>query len=371
MAQIMDQYWRSRGTSRTKYVWTPTHRFVVGKTVRRNSIGTLKGKSAELGMSLCSSKTRIIFVSIRGRHQNGWKEAEYGSHVEEIHEKCWSWRKPSLPGLHSTWMWTERNYFWWIQKMFESRISAGATEKITRMGKPSRKDGCVVLRCGSTCSKMRWEMLRSGEQKDSRSTKSQVFASMTTIAKKRNSNQLENCQKFALLKKLVLGTKWTTWHLVVSQQACWSSHKIDVCSQIVLQCLYFARIGRPDILWSVNKLARAVTKNGLRLATDAWQDWFHTFITQMTTDIVVMWVTRLSIVDGVYSKTQNLLATLRTQNQSQVGFYVSLEVEHPFPWVGCARNKRQCPTVLQNLKAFRWMLDCEWMDYLLLTSGMW
>ena len=25
-------------------------------------------------------------------------------------------------------------------------------------------------------------------------------------------------------------------------------------------CLYVARIGRPDILWSVNKLARAVTK---------------------------------------------------------------------------------------------------------------
>ena len=32
-----------------------------------------------------------------------------------------------------------------------------------------------------------------------------------------------------------------------------------VCSQIVLKCLYLARIGRPDILWCVNKLARAVT----------------------------------------------------------------------------------------------------------------
>ena len=31
-----------------------------------------------------------------------------------------------------------------------------------------------------------------------------------------------------------------------------------VCSQIVLKCLYEARIGRPDILWSVNKLARSV-----------------------------------------------------------------------------------------------------------------
>ena len=33
-----------------------------------------------------------------------------------------------------------------------------------------------------------------------------------------------------------------------------------VCAQIVLKCLYLARIGRPDILWSVNKLARAITK---------------------------------------------------------------------------------------------------------------
>ena len=34
----------------------------------------------------------------------------------------------------------------------------------------------------------------------------------------------------------------------------------DVCSQIVLKCLYFVRIGRLDILWSVNKLSRTVTK---------------------------------------------------------------------------------------------------------------
>ena len=33
-----------------------------------------------------------------------------------------------------------------------------------------------------------------------------------------------------------------------------------VWSQIVLKCLYLARIGRPDILWSVNKLARSITK---------------------------------------------------------------------------------------------------------------
>ena len=34
----------------------------------------------------------------------------------------------------------------------------------------------------------------------------------------------------------------------------------NTCSQIDLKCLYLARIGRPDILWSVNKLARSITK---------------------------------------------------------------------------------------------------------------
>ena len=34
----------------------------------------------------------------------------------------------------------------------------------------------------------------------------------------------------------------------------------QVSSQIVLKCLYLTRFGRPDILWSVNKLARSITK---------------------------------------------------------------------------------------------------------------
>ena len=33
-----------------------------------------------------------------------------------------------------------------------------------------------------------------------------------------------------------------------------------VCSQIVLKCLNLARIGRRDILWSANKLARSIKK---------------------------------------------------------------------------------------------------------------
>ena len=34
----------------------------------------------------------------------------------------------------------------------------------------------------------------------------------------------------------------------------------QVCFEVVLKYLYLARIGRPDILWSVNKFARSITK---------------------------------------------------------------------------------------------------------------
>ena len=49
-------------------------------------------------------------------------------------------------------------------------------------------------------------------------------------------------------------------HQFIEQQLVSAGDLSKTCSQIVLKCLYLARIGRPDILWSVNKLARAVTK---------------------------------------------------------------------------------------------------------------
>ena len=43
-----------------------------------------------------------------------------------------------------------------------------------------------------------------------------------------------------------------------------------VCSQIVLTCFHLTRIGRPDILWSLNTLVRAVTK-WKNLVTKVWR----------------------------------------------------------------------------------------------------
>ena len=72
----------------------------------------------------------------------------------------------------------------------------------------------------------------------------------------------------------------------------------------------------------------------------------------MTTDNTVMWATRLSIVGWVYSKTQILLATLRTQNQpgEEEDLMQFWKVAHLYPLVGCVRSKRQYPTDLQDHK---------------------
>ena len=49
-------------------------------------------------------------------------------------------------------------------------------------------------------------------------------------------------------------------HLIKKEELENKGELSEVCSHIVLKCLYLARIGRPDILWSVNKLARSVKK---------------------------------------------------------------------------------------------------------------
>ena len=71
----------------------------------------------------------------------------------------------------------------------------------------------------------------------------------------------------------------------------------------------------------------------------------------MTTDNIVKWATQLSIVAWVFSKTQILLETLRTSNQPRKEFLCIIGSRTFVPI--SARNKRQYPTIKQNLKSFR------------------
>ena len=99
--------------------------------------------------------------------------------------------------------------------------------------------------------------------------KFQLFAWMITNSRSKNLNQFENYQRYGH----TLSWNACTWHDVIDQTFYGLSTNLHEQSQ-----------------------------NGLRLATDVSQDWFHTFITQINTDNIVMWATRLSIVDWFFPR---------------------------------------------------------------------
>ena len=110
--------------------------------------------------------------------------------------------------------------------MFESRISAGDWKNYHSLKRFVFPHGHMTW----------WVMQRSvwndivswRTRLHNNSIKYLLHALMTITSKRKRQNLLENCQLLAL--------------------------------KLFLKCLYLARIGRPDILWSVNKLARSITK---------------------------------------------------------------------------------------------------------------
>ena len=163
----MGKHWRFCGTSwmNMKVIHEPD---CYGKDNSRKFIRTWMGQGTNLGMYVCSSKTRVISVSFRGWHLNGWREAEYGSHVAEIDAKCWHWRTriiswPCTFGMCSA----DANQ---MKHLLNSTRRCWITHfcwgnwKFTRAGKTSRKNCSVVLWHGRTGSKMRWVVLWTGKK---------------------------------------------------------------------------------------------------------------------------------------------------------------------------------------------------------------
>ena len=111
--------------------------------------------------------------------------------------------------------------------MFESQISAERTWKISILRELSYF--FVILRYGRSCRVMCWTILWVGKQDDS-------------------TTQQSICDD----------------HYFKEEETKSVGELSHVCSQIVLKCQCLARIGRPDILWSVNKLA----PNGPELVTN-------------------------------------------------------------------------------------------------------
>ena len=188
--------------------------------------------------------------------------------------------------------------------MFESRISAGATEKLP----------CSGNRCISS-----WSYGTEGH------------------AKKCVERYCELANK-------------TTQQLYKVSTACIDDHHFEeeelksvgelskVCSQMVLKCLYLARSGRRDILWSVNKLARSITK-----WTKACDKRLFLLISYIhhTCNInsIVMCVILQNNAGWDCFKTPILREILRTQNLLQVEHCAFLEVINLFQKVWMCRKQ--------------------------------
>ena len=228
MAKIMVQYGRP---SWTKSVWSSSGRTIMGKAIWENPFEILLGEGSQLGMLIRTSWKGLFLsvyvddIKLAGKKQNidpMWKvlnkEVDLGeptSFLDHVLLGCTQRQCEISKDIVD-------NY----RTMFESRISAVWTEKL-----PFPQN----LRISS------W------------------------------SYDMEGHAKKCVERYCELANK-TTQQLYKVSTPCIDDHHFKeeemksvgelshVCSQIDLKCLHLAQIGRPDILWSVNKLARSITK---------------------------------------------------------------------------------------------------------------
>ena len=159
-------------------------------------------KVTELGMLVCSSKTKIILIGMSGWHQHGWKEAEYGSCVEEIDEEFSSW-------------WTNIISFWpRVLGIERDHQPIHRNVWITQFCWSNWKNCRMVLRRGRTCSKGALRGIANWQVKKTE----QVYKVSTPCLddhnfKNENWKQLENCQMSAPR----LSRSACVWHRLVDQ----------------------------------------------------------------------------------------------------------------------------------------------------------
>ena len=174
------------------------------------------------------------------------------------------------------------------------------------------------------CSKMLWEILRTGKQDSGaviQSFKSllgwpSIQTGRTWISWRIITSLLTNC-----IEMLVLGTNRKTRHSVVCQQTCKSSHKMDSGMR--------QTIGKIDFIHSSHK-------------------WLP--------DNIVTWETLTQHCRLGLFQDSDFAGDLEDSKSTSGESCVCSEVEHLSPSVGCARSKHQSPTVQQNKKLFLWML---------------
>ena len=236
-------------------------------------------------MCFVHRKTRLLLIGKHGWHQNGWQKQNMAPMWKKIW-KMWTLTNPHLFLITCTWV--ARN-----ENANQTQRSLNSTQRCVSYvflleQQKNYVDGKNLTHNHKRGPTIWKDMLKNAlsdtvnwqKRKWSNFTKSRTLVWMIIIPNKKNSNQLENCQKFA--RKL-------SW------------------------------IG-------VNKLARAVNK--WTQACDRRLARLISYIAQTISDNIVMWETRHSIAGFFFFKTPTLLVISKTQSQLQDVSCAFLEVEH-------------------------------------------
>ena len=188
-------------------------------------------KGFRLGLLVRTPWKRVILISVCGWHQIGWKETQSCSDVECTQQRSWSGRtnilpRSCIPGMYPTTVWNKQRYCWQLQNHLCIQFFSRSNWKIAMLGKSEYL--FVVLWYGRSyqeCVERYCELANKTPQ--------QLYKVSTPCIDDHHFKEEE--MKFV-------------------------GELSQVCSQIVLKFLYLPRIGRRDIPWSVNKLARSITK---------------------------------------------------------------------------------------------------------------
>ena len=178
--------------------------------------------------------------------------------------------------------------------MFESRISAGGTEKLpfsqnTRISSWSYDMVGHAKKC----------VERYGE-----------LANKTT-------QQLYRVSTPCIVDHHIKGRNEICWRIVTSM--------LTNCSEM------FSWHASEDLIFYGQWISsRDRLQNGPRPATDAWTDWFHTFITHVNANSIVMWIILQNSADWDCFMTLTSHQMLKIQNPLLEEHCAFLEVIHLF-----------------------------------------
>ena len=212
------------------------------------------------------------------------------------------------------------------KEIFESRISAWATEKVPGWDTNQAKTRAWFYDMEGHAEKCVEEIANWQRKRQSSCSKLQVLAWMIITSRKRDLDSVGD------LSKVRTQMYWTacTWHELVG-----------------------------EIFYGQWTNLQDQSQNGHKLVTEDGQDQSHAILIQKATLKIVTWRKQHNFVVWVHCKTQILLETLRARIWHRVVFCAYLEVAHLFQSFGGARSQISVSHSSQNRKVLYRMLVCE------------